>query len=54
MSWGHAVSRDMLHWQHLPVALSEEDGVMIFSGMLSLTGATRAACAVPTPATTPA
>ena len=32
MSWGHAVSRDMLHWQHLPVALSEEGGVMIFSG----------------------
>jgi len=22
MSWGHAVSRDMLRWQHLPVALS--------------------------------
>jgi fructan beta-fructosidase len=32
MSWGHAVSRDMLHWEHLPVALSEENGVMIFSG----------------------
>ena len=32
MSWGHAVSRDMLHWEHLPVALREEDGVMIFSG----------------------
>ena len=32
MSWGHAVSRDMLHWQHLPVALGEENGVMIFSG----------------------
>src|SRR3954453_22822574 len=32
MSWGHAVSTDMLHWQHLPVALLEEDGVMIFSG----------------------
>lgn len=32
MSWGHAVSPDMLHWQHLPLALSEEDGVMIFSG----------------------
>jgi sucrose-6-phosphate hydrolase SacC (GH32 family) len=32
MSWGHAVSRDMLRWQHLPVALREEHGVMIFSG----------------------
>lgn len=32
MSWGHAVSRDMLRWQHLPVALREENGVMIFSG----------------------
>ncbi|HWQ31932.1 MAG TPA: glycoside hydrolase family 32 protein [Blastocatellia bacterium] len=32
MSWGHAVSTDLLHWQHLPVALAEENGVMIFSG----------------------
>ena len=32
MSWGHAVSRDLLHWDHLPVALAEENGVMIFSG----------------------
>jgi fructan beta-fructosidase len=32
MSWGHAVSKDLLHWQELPVALSEEDGVMIFTG----------------------
>lgn len=32
MSWGHAVSRDLVHWEHLPVALSEEDGVMVFSG----------------------
>ena len=32
MSWGHAVSRDMLQWEHLPVALREEDGVMVFSG----------------------
>ncbi|MGK7369334.1 MAG: glycoside hydrolase family 32 protein [Candidatus Halalkalibacterium sp. M3_1C_030] len=32
MSWGHAVSNDMMHWQHLPVALKEENGIMIFSG----------------------
>ena len=32
MSWGHAVSRDLLHWEHLPVALTEADGVMVFSG----------------------
>jgi len=32
MSWAHAVSPDMVHWKHLPLALPEEDGVMIFSG----------------------
>ena len=32
MSWGHAVSRDLVHWEDLPVALREEDGIMIFSG----------------------
>ena len=32
MSWGHAVSEDLVHWQHLPVALSEENDEMIFSG----------------------
>ena len=32
MSWGHAVSRDLIHWEELEVALAEEDGVMIFSG----------------------
>ncbi|MFN7945447.1 MAG: glycoside hydrolase family 32 protein [Blastocatellia bacterium] len=32
MSWGHAVSTDLLHWRHLPVTLAEENGVMIFSG----------------------
>lgn len=32
MSWGHAVSRDLVHWEELPVALPEEGGVMIFSG----------------------
>lgn len=32
MSWGHAVSRDLVRWEHLPIALREEDGIMIFSG----------------------
>ncbi|WP_420155083.1 glycoside hydrolase family 32 protein [Siphonobacter sp.] len=38
MSWGHAVSKDLLHWNELPVALNEfanPDGksvTMIFSG----------------------
>jgi fructan beta-fructosidase len=32
MSWGHAVSRDLVHWQELPVALAEENGIMIFTG----------------------
>src|SRR5580698_4892187 len=31
MSWGHAVSTDMVHWKQLPVAIPEENGVMIFS-----------------------
>jgi fructan beta-fructosidase len=32
MSWGHAVSRDLVRWQELPVALRKENGVMIFTG----------------------
>lgn len=32
MSWGHAVSTDLLHWEHLPLALAESDEIMIFSG----------------------
>ena len=31
-SWGHAVSQDLLHWEHLPVAIPMTDGVMAFSG----------------------
>ena len=32
MSWGHAVSTDLVKWEHLPLALAEENDVMIFSG----------------------
>jgi len=32
MSWGHAVSRDLVHWKHLPVAIREEGDEAIFSG----------------------
>lgn len=32
MSWGHAVSKDLLHWEQLPVAIPEKDGVAIFTG----------------------
>ena len=31
MSWGHAVSRDLMAWQELPVAIPETD-IMAFSG----------------------
>lgn len=37
MSWGHSVSKDLLKWEHLPVAIeeyanAEGDSTMIFSG----------------------
>ena len=38
MSWGHAVSRDLVHWEHLPIALHDEHGVMVFSGCCVVDG----------------
>lgn len=32
MSWGHAVSEDMVHWEELPTALSPDNMGTIFSG----------------------
>jgi fructan beta-fructosidase len=32
MSWGHAISTDMVHWQHLPVAIPEDSKYMAYSG----------------------
>ncbi len=34
MSWGHAISPDLIHWEEQPVAISETDGEMVFCGSI--------------------
>ncbi len=36
MSWGHAVSTDLVNWQELPVAIPEDKRVSIYSGSVVL------------------
>ncbi|MEM8847279.1 MAG: glycoside hydrolase family 32 protein [Bacteroidota bacterium] len=32
MHWGHAISTDMMHWEHKPIALYPDEHGLIFSG----------------------
>jgi fructan beta-fructosidase len=32
MHWGHAISKDLIHWEHMPIALYPDEHGTIFSG----------------------
>ena len=44
MYWGHAVSRDLIHWKHLPVVLEPQEEVL---DNLSLKGGAFSGSALP-------
>lgn len=46
MSWGHAVSSDLLHWRELPVAIPEQDGEMVFTGSVVIDKNTSGLCGI--------
>jgi len=48
MSWGHAVSPDLVHWRQLPVAIAEDNKAAIFTGSSVVdTNNTSGLCALP-------
>lgn len=36
IEWGHAVSRDLVHWKELPVAIPQDNNEYVFSGSVVL------------------
>ncbi|CAM0908869.1 unnamed protein product [Alopecurus aequalis] len=39
MTWGHVVSKDLVHWRHLPIAMSPDhwyDGMGVLSGSITV------------------
>ena len=48
MSWGHAVSRDLIQWQELPVAILADANVQIWSGSSVIDTNTSGLCSEPT------
>ena len=46
MSWGHAVSTNLLDWRELPVAIPEQGGEMVFTGSVVADKNTSGLCGV--------